>query len=632
MSSYLIPIMHCFDNNYAIPASVSFYSMLENASDKYEYKLYVLNTDITYQNKKLLHDVVNRFKNASLEFINMDNRFEDLWSDIKYSGYYSKEVLYKLLVPSIFKEYNKIIITDVDVVFTGDISDSYFSFSSDENICFAGIRHIHPNNSWLDNFYKGYESIYGDKSIEKLKVCGGYLIANLKYLRLNDFENIFVEYLKENSQRLIQAEQDVINFCCNESQIRFLPLNNLVCTYAYDFFDSQDKYDTDKNYSSNDIKNALDNPIQIHYATSVKPWNDPTCSKSDMWYKYLTKSGAFYDFFRKEKSLSTNAPEFLDKINSSDTGSRNITGIKVSVLCCVYNHELFLTKTLDAIVNQITDFPFEVIISDDCSTDSSQDIIKLYQKKYPNILWKCTLRDKNIGIGSNYFDALSQVTGEYLAICDGDDVWIDAYKLQKQFNFLECNRDLNICCSSFIRNEIDANQNTSSVFSAKKYILTCLPDKKIYNFSDLLNCRFIASCTMMLRWNLKGNVPEFIKFYKTIDFPIALIHAATGGIGVLDDILAQYNLHGNNITNDKNNYNMANDCMNVIREVDQFLEYQLHRSVKEFILKVKNIPSDNSSSINTSENLNKDINNNPPHSKTLKQKKFAKLISKFFSD
>jgi hypothetical protein len=137
---------------------------------------------------------------------------------------------------------------------------------------------------------------------------------------------------------------------------------------------------------------------------------------------------------------------------------------------------------------------------------------------------------------------------------------------------------------------------------------------------------------MMLRWNLKGNVPEFIKFYKTIDFPIALIHAATGGIGVLDDILAQYNVHGNNITNDKNNYNMANDCMNVIREVDQFLEYQLHRSVKEFILKVKNIPSDNSSSINTSENLNKDINNNPPHSKTLKQKKFAKLISKFFSD
>ena len=113
MQSCLIPIMHCFDNNYTIPASVSFYSMLENASKKYKYKLYVLNTDITYQNKKLLHDVVSKFENASLEFINMDNRFEDLWSNFKYSGYYSKEVLYKLLVPSIFEKYDKIIIISV---------------------------------------------------------------------------------------------------------------------------------------------------------------------------------------------------------------------------------------------------------------------------------------------------------------------------------------------------------------------------------------------------------------------------------------------------------------------------------------------------------------------------------------
>jgi lipopolysaccharide biosynthesis glycosyltransferase len=560
--------------------------MLENASKKYKYKLYVLNTDITYQNKKLLHDVVSKFENASLEFINMDNRFEDLWSNFKYSGYYSKEVLYKLLVPSIFEKYDKIIITDVDVVFTGDISDSYFSITPDENICFAGIRHIQPKNTWLDDFYKGYEIIFGEKSTDKLKVCGGYLIANLNYLRINNFENIFLEYLKGNSRRLIQAEQDVINFCCNESQIRFLPLNNLVCTYAYDLFDSHDKYNTDKNYSSDEIKNALDNPIQIHYATKIKPWNDPTCSKSDIWYKYLIKSGTFYDFVRKKKALSTNAPDFLDKINSSDTGTKKITGIKVSVLCCVYNHELFLSKTLDGIVGQITNFTFEVILSDDGSTDSSQDIIKSYRKKYPNILWKCILRDTNIGVGANYYDALSQVSGEYLAVCDGDDFWIDSYKLQKQVNFLEVNKEYNICCSSFIRNEINVDQTNRSIFSVKNYISTCLPEKKIYNFSDLLNCRFIASCTMMLRWKLKDNIPEFLKHYQVIDFPLALIHAATGGIGVLDDIFAQYNAHCRNITNNEN-FSVANDSMRVISEVDQFLEYQLHRTVNDYVYMMK---------------------------------------------
>lgn len=86
-----IPIMHCFDNNYVIPAAVSFYSMLMNANTKFNYKLYVLHTDITTKNQSKLIELVNNFSYADLEFINMKNRFNDVWGNLQNKGHYSKE-------------------------------------------------------------------------------------------------------------------------------------------------------------------------------------------------------------------------------------------------------------------------------------------------------------------------------------------------------------------------------------------------------------------------------------------------------------------------------------------------------------------------------------------------------------
>lgn len=122
---YIIPIMHCFDDNYVIPASVSFLSMLENANPRYFYKLYVLHTDISEKNQNTLNSIVSKFNNADLQFIDMNNKFDDEFEAMKNKAHYSKEVLYKLLAPTIFPQYEQIIITDVDVVFCGDIAEIY---------------------------------------------------------------------------------------------------------------------------------------------------------------------------------------------------------------------------------------------------------------------------------------------------------------------------------------------------------------------------------------------------------------------------------------------------------------------------------------------------------------------------
>lgn len=123
--------MQCFNDNYVIPACVSFYSMLENANSSHFYKLYVLHTDIKEENQKILHSIVLKFKNASLNFINMNHKFQDLFHKLKIKGHYSKEMLYKILAPSIFPQYDTIIITDVDVVFSGDISQCFIQGGGD---------------------------------------------------------------------------------------------------------------------------------------------------------------------------------------------------------------------------------------------------------------------------------------------------------------------------------------------------------------------------------------------------------------------------------------------------------------------------------------------------------------------
>ena len=74
-----IPIMTCFNNNYCAPAGVCFYSLLKNANPDYSYKLFVLSNDISEENKEKLHNSIKVFENASLEFINMNNKFKDLF-------------------------------------------------------------------------------------------------------------------------------------------------------------------------------------------------------------------------------------------------------------------------------------------------------------------------------------------------------------------------------------------------------------------------------------------------------------------------------------------------------------------------------------------------------------------------
>ncbi len=292
----IVPIMHCFDDNYVIPASVSFLSMLENANPRYFYKLYVLHTDISEKNQNTLNSIVSKFNNADLQFIDMNNKFNDEFDVMKTKAHYSKEILYKLLAPTIFPQYEQIIITDVDVVFCGDIAEIYDEGQFDEYI--AGIAY----HNVLENFMRNtYEAQFSSEEIRKLLIGAGLLCVNLKKMREDGMEAKCVAYLEQNLHRLKQPEQDVLNLVCYP-KIKLLPERFMVCTYLYNMIENNEFFGNEITLGKQDkvwIKEALSKVIQLHYAGAQKPWNTPTCTKSDVWFSYLLKTPFFYEVMRK---------------------------------------------------------------------------------------------------------------------------------------------------------------------------------------------------------------------------------------------------------------------------------------------------------------------------------------------
>lgn len=111
----------------------------------------------------------------------------------------------------------------------------------------------------------------------------------------------------------------------------------------------------------------------------------------------------------------------------------------VTIQCAVYNHAPYLRQCLDGFIMQQTNFPFEAVVHDDASTDTSADIIREYADKYPDIIKPIYEKEnqysKHDGSLQKIIDQATQ--GKYIAVCEGDDYWTDPYKLQKQVNYME---------------------------------------------------------------------------------------------------------------------------------------------------------------------------------------------------
>ena len=169
---------------------------------------------------------------------------------------------------------------------------------------------------------------------------------------------------------------------------------------------------------------------------------------------------------------------------------------KLSVMMITYNHERFIAQAIQSALEQQTDFDYEIVIGEDCSTDRTREIVMDFHRRYPDRVVPL-LRNKNLGMMRNFMETLSACRGQYIAFLEGDDYWTSCDKLQRQVDFLDTHPDYAICCGRVtILNEIRVE--SGGVPSSKA---------GTYAIADLLQANFIATCTSVCRWGLLGIYP-----------------------------------------------------------------------------------------------------------------------------
>lgn len=263
-----IPIFFTFDDNFLIPGVVTIYSLLKNGNKKYLYKLHVVYSDLSNTSIHKLEKVVSKFKNqATINFVKVDsNQF--IWNGVRSKCHYSKEIYNKLIASSLFPQYDKIICSDVDVLFTGDISSSYTDYINREDFYIAGI-----NSVFKPLILEKYiEYTQGEKEILSKGVGAGYLLMNLKKIRESNLQMKMVDFYQANLYRLIQPEQDVLNLC-SYPKIAYLPYKYLICISDYKDFKDRSNIRPEIVYPIEEFEEALKSPVQLHYAGFFKPWN-----------------------------------------------------------------------------------------------------------------------------------------------------------------------------------------------------------------------------------------------------------------------------------------------------------------------------------------------------------------------
>lgn len=268
--------------------------------------------------------------------------------------------------------------------------------------------------------------------------------------------------------------------------------------------------------------------------------------------------------------------------------------IMVSVLVLVYNHEKYLRKCLDGFVMQKTDFPFEVIIHDDASTDSSAEIIREYEAKYPG-LFRCIYQTENQyakgTTGTLHMYDIAR--GKYLAFCEGDDYWCDENKLQVQVAFLESHPEVHFCTHRTGACAEDGSELPRSypnypletqVFTGKGFLKKYVKSQIVHRSSFVIDSAYA-----------RVYYPSGEKDKQVIPFPFSdvtcpLIYAGFGDVGYLDQTMSVHRMgsaEGWTIRyNRSSSAEKTKRKMSRVRwteEIDAFFEYCFHEEYEEWI-------------------------------------------------
>lgn len=245
----------------------------------------------------------------------------------------------------------------------------------------------------------------------------------------------------------------------------------------------------------------------------------------------------------------------------------------LSIALLTYKHEKYIRETLEGIVMQKLDHSFEVVVADDASPDGTRDIINEFIEKYPQINFRTIYQEKNVGMWQNFFDLMNDLKGDYFAVVEGDDYWVDENKLQQQLDFLLANSDY-VCCfhtAKVIKEEGSNNKLTFKRYPAK-------PVNETTGLEDvLMDGNYIPTASMVQRNVFKGAFPACLADRRVHpDLMLNLLQAAHGKYHYIDKQMSVYRINTSGVTENRSRASELEAFIFMIEESDRITNGKWH--------------------------------------------------------
>lgn len=265
--------------------------------------------------------------------------------------------------------------------------------------------------------------------------------------------------------------------------------------------------------------------------------------------------------------------------------------ILVTISCITYNQEKYIAQTLDSFLMQETDFRFEIVIHDDASTDNTANIIREYEKRYPDIIRAMYQTENQYSKGvtnpSGKFN-YPRARGKYIAMCEGDDYWTDQYKLQKQVDYMESHPD---CSFSFHRAKIEVVDGSYTDREVRPYKKT-----GIISSEEIIDKKSAyPTASLLFRREYIMPIPEFYTECPVGDIPLQLIFAACGYGYYIDEAMCVYRVGDSfswSVAQKKGDYIKKqkiyfNEMKKMYLEFNEYSDYRFEDAIKSALKRLK---------------------------------------------
>jgi glycosyltransferase involved in cell wall biosynthesis len=241
--------------------------------------------------------------------------------------------------------------------------------------------------------------------------------------------------------------------------------------------------------------------------------------------------------------------------------------IKVSVCMITYNQEAFISEAIESVLIQQTDFEYELVIGEDCSTDRTREIVVEYANNYPDRI-RTLLHEHNMGLmGKNNLVATYHACrGKYIALLEGDDYWTDPLKLQKQVDYLETHPECALCFHNVLMIHNDKSQPDR--------LYNSIYQKEISNFEDLLTSYFTQTCSVMFRNGLIMKFPDVFYHVFAGDRLLFLFVSEHGFLGYINQVMSVYRIHSGGVWSPTSLFFKTSEDIKTFDKLDEYYHYR----------------------------------------------------------